>query len=44
MAEVVGPVDILVNSAGIIRDGHMRRTAKADWDAVIDCNGGCWMG
>src|ERR1051325_2183298 len=34
----VGPVNILVNSAGIIRDGLFVGMDKADWDAVIQTN------
>jgi len=33
-----GPIDVLVNNAGITRDGVFRRMSKADWDAVIDTN------
>ena len=31
-------VDILINNAGITRDGQFRKMSKADWDAVIDTN------
>ena len=31
-----GPVDVLVNNAGITRDGSFRKMSKADWDAVMD--------
>ncbi|MGY8904539.1 MAG: acetoacetyl-CoA reductase [Burkholderiales bacterium] len=34
----VGPVSVLVNNAGITRDGQFRKMAKADWDAVISTN------
>ncbi|MDB5767244.1 MAG: phbB [Collimonas fungivorans] len=34
----VGEVDILINNAGITRDGQFRKMSKADWDAVIDTN------
>ena len=34
----VGPVDVLVNNAGITRDMTFRRMTKADWDAVIHTN------
>ena len=30
-----GPVSVLVNNAGITRDGQFRKMSKADWDAVI---------
>ncbi len=33
-----GPVDVLVNNAGITRDGSFRKMSKADWDAVMDTN------
>lgn len=33
-----GPVDVLVNNAGITRDGIFRKMTRADWDAVIDTN------
>ncbi|UUX97606.1 acetoacetyl-CoA reductase [Aquabacterium sp. J223] len=33
-----GPVDVLVNNAGITRDGTFRKMSRADWDAVIDTN------
>jgi acetoacetyl-CoA reductase len=34
----VGPVDVLVNNAGITRDTTLRRMGKDDWDAVIRTN------
>ena len=34
----VGPVDVLVNNAGITRDMTFKRMTKADWDAVIRTN------
>ena len=36
--EASGRVDILVNSAGITRDGLMMRMSQADFDAVVDTN------
>jgi hypothetical protein len=33
-----GPVDVLVNNAGITRDGLFRKMIRADWDAVINTN------
>jgi 3-oxoacyl-[acyl-carrier protein] reductase len=33
--ERLGPVEILVNNAGITRDGLIMRMSAADWDAVI---------
>jgi len=34
----LGPVDVLVNNAGITRDGLFRKMTRADWDAVIETN------
>ena len=34
----VGEVDVLVNNAGITRDGVFRKMSPADWKAVIDTN------
>lgn len=34
----IGPVDVLVNNAGITRDSMFRKMLKADWDAVIAVN------
>lgn len=33
-----GPIAVLVNNAGITRDGQFRKMSKADWDAVISTN------
>jgi acetoacetyl-CoA reductase len=33
-----GQVSVLVNNAGITRDGQFRKMSKADWDAVISTN------
>jgi acetoacetyl-CoA reductase len=39
----LGPVDIVVNNAGITRDGTMRKMARQGWDEVLDTNlGGCF--
>jgi acetoacetyl-CoA reductase len=39
----LGPVDVLVNNAGITRDGTMKRMSRQAWDEVIDVNlGGCF--
>jgi acetoacetyl-CoA reductase len=39
----LGPVDVLVNNAGITRDGTMKRMNRQAWDDVIDVNlGGCF--
>jgi len=34
----VGPIDVLVNNAGITRDMTFKKMTKADWDAVIRTN------
>jgi len=34
----VGPIDVLVNNAGITRDMTFRKMGKADWDAVLRTN------
>jgi acetoacetyl-CoA reductase len=36
--EVLGPVDVLVNNAGITRDGLFRKMSHEDWRTVIDTN------
>ncbi len=33
-----GQIDVLVNNAGITRDGQFRKMTKADWDAVMSTN------
>jgi acetoacetyl-CoA reductase len=38
VAAEVGPVDVLVNNAGITRDMTFRKMDKAAWDAVIRTN------
>ncbi|WP_374276807.1 acetoacetyl-CoA reductase [Azonexus sp.] len=38
VAKEVGPVDVLVNNAGITRDMTFRKMTKADWDAVMSTN------
>ena len=39
----LGPVDVLVNNAGITRDATMRKMDHAKWQDVIDTNlGGCF--
>ena len=43
VAEQHGPVEILVNNAGITRDGTMARMSRDMWDAVMDTNlGSCF--
>ena len=34
----LGPVDVLINNAGITRDMTFKKMTKADWDAVIHTN------
>jgi len=36
-----GPVDVLVNNAGITRDGLFRKMSRSDWEAVINTNLNC---
>jgi len=36
--EEAGRIDVLVNNAGITRDGLLVRMKTADWDAVLDTN------
>jgi acetoacetyl-CoA reductase len=39
----VGPIEILVNNAGITRDGTLAKMNRDMWDAVIDTNlGSCY--
>ena len=39
----LGPVDVLVNNAGITRDATMKRMDHAKWQEVMDTNlGGCF--
>jgi acetoacetyl-CoA reductase len=39
----LGPIDIVVNNAGITRDSTMRKLSRDMWDAVIDTNlGSCF--
>lgn len=43
IGETHGPVEILVNNAGITRDGTMTRMSRDMWDAVMDTNlGSCF--
>lgn len=34
----LGPIDVLVNNAGITRDNLLARLTEADWDAVLSVN------
>ena len=38
IAKEVGPIDVLVNNAGITRDTTMHRMDRDQWGAVIDTN------
>lgn len=39
-----GPVDVLVNNAGVSRAGFMTQLAEEDWDTVLDTNlKGTWL-
>jgi acetoacetyl-CoA reductase len=39
----IGPIEILVNNAGITRDGTLARMSRDMWDAVMDTNlGSCY--
>ena len=43
IASQSGPIEILVNNAGITRDGTMRKMSRMNWDQVLDTNlGGCF--
>lgn len=34
----IGPIDALVNNAGITRDGQFRKMSRDNWDAVLQTN------
>ncbi|MCF8383350.1 MAG: 3-oxoacyl-[acyl-carrier-protein] reductase [Chlorobium sp.] len=38
IAETTGRIDVLVNNAGITRDGLLMRMSEEDWDAVLTVN------
>ena len=43
IASEIGPIEIVVNNAGITRDGTLARMTREMWDAVIDTNlGSCY--
>ena len=43
IAAAFGPIEIVVNNAGITRDGTMRKMDRKAWDHVLDTNlGGCF--
>ena len=38
ISSIIGPVDILINKAGITRDGVFKRMSESDWYDVINTN------
>ena len=38
VAKDIGPIDVLINNAGITRDMTFKKMTKADWDAVMNTN------
>jgi acetoacetyl-CoA reductase len=43
VAARLGPVDVIVNNAGITRDATMKKMGRTAWDEVMDTNlGGCF--
>jgi 3-oxoacyl-[acyl-carrier protein] reductase len=38
VVKAAGKVDIVVNNAGVTRDGLLMRMSEADWDQVLDVN------
>ena len=38
LVKEIGPIDILINNAGITRDMTFKRMTKVDWDAVMRTN------
>jgi acetoacetyl-CoA reductase len=43
VAAQLGPVEVIVNNAGITRDGTMKKMSRTAWDEVLDTNlGGCY--
>ncbi|USQ81388.1 3-oxoacyl-ACP reductase FabG [Ornithinimicrobium faecis] len=43
--ETFGPVDVMVNNAGMTRDATMRKMTESDFDDVIAVHlKGCWLG
>jgi acetoacetyl-CoA reductase len=43
IAADLGPVDVVVNNAGITRDATMKKMGRQGWDEVLDTNlGGCF--
>jgi acetoacetyl-CoA reductase len=43
VAEEIGPIDVLVNNAGVTRDGTLHKMTFDDWNEVMRINlGGCF--
>ncbi|HKT76162.1 MAG TPA: acetoacetyl-CoA reductase [Sphingobium sp.] len=43
ISEALGPIDIIINNAGITRDGVLAKMSFDDWNAVMRTNlGGCF--
>ncbi len=43
VSEEVGPIEVVVNTAGITRDGTLMKMSYEDWNAVLRVNlGGCF--
>ncbi|MFL0804500.1 MAG: acetoacetyl-CoA reductase [Agarilytica sp.] len=43
IAEELGPIEVLVNNAGITRDGTIHKMSPQDWQSVLDTNlGSCF--
>jgi acetoacetyl-CoA reductase len=43
IVDKLGPIDVLVNNAGITRDGVMQKMTHENWQKVLDTNlGGCF--
>jgi len=38
VAKEIGPIDVLINNAGITRDMTFKKMTKVDWDAVMHTN------
>lgn len=36
--DTIGPIDVLVNCAGITRDGFLKNMEESNWDAVLSTN------
>ncbi len=38
LADSISDIDILINNAGVVRNGSALQQTEADWDAVVDTN------